>query len=335
MAFPRSLVPMIPPPGPGPRPRFSVMVPTYRPGPMLERTVASVLAQAGHDGDVQIAIVDDGSDPSVLRRYLEAVDPRGRVEIHADGSHLGISGNWNRAVGLARGHLVHLLHQDDYVLPGFYRRMERAFLRAPLAGMAFCPSRIIDGQDRLIKCTWPQRWWPGVIPNWLPRIAIRQRIQTPAVVVARSTYELLGGYRSDLCHTLDWEMWVRIAARMPVWHEPRPLAVYRRHEASESSRLFAEGIVWPDLVHAIRINAESFPASERPAFVDRSARWYAGSALRTVAKQIRSADPVGARITLMHARQLRECIRDPRVRSFIDGQMTTLQHRIEALPAAA
>jgi glycosyltransferase involved in cell wall biosynthesis len=334
MIPPCSAVPLIQPVTPGPRPRLSVMVPTYRPGEMLRLTLESVLAQAVSHRDMQIAVVDDGSDRDALERIVRSVDLQGRVEIHADGPHLGLSGNWNRAIGLARGHLVHLLHQDDCILPGFYARMERGFLRAPLIGMAFCPSRIVDGQDRLIKSTWPQRWRAGVIANWLPRIAIRQRIQTPAVVVARTTYEMLGGYRNDLCHTLDWEMWVRIAARMPVWHEPRPLAVYRRHEASESSRLLAQGMVWPDLVHAIHINAESFADQERSVFVARSARWYAGSALRTVEKQIRCADPHSARMTLAHARRLLECIGDVRLRSDIEGQAAMLDRRIESLAAA-
>jgi hypothetical protein len=38
-------------------------------------------------------------------------------------------------------------------------------------------------------------------------IAQRQRVQCPAAVVARSTYESVGGYRTDLRLALDWEMW--------------------------------------------------------------------------------------------------------------------------------
>ena len=34
----------------------------------------------------------------------------------------------------------------------------------------------------------------------------------------------------------DWEMWVRIAAHHPVWYEPEPLAVYRKHGISLSGR---------------------------------------------------------------------------------------------------
>ncbi|MEI7780566.1 MAG: glycosyltransferase, partial [Planctomycetota bacterium] len=219
------------------RPRFSVMLPTYEPGEQLRRTLQSVLSQAPDREEMQIAVVDDGSRHADVVGLVRSIDPHGRIDIHVDGGHLGIAGNWNRAIGLAHGHLVHLLHQDDQVLPGFYDRMAQAFLQAPLLGMAFCRSSIIDTAGRLIKINSRQRLWPGVLSDWLPKIATRQRIQTPAVVVARTTYEILGGYRTDLCQTLDWEMWVRIAARLPVWYDPRTLAVFRRHAASESARL--------------------------------------------------------------------------------------------------
>jgi hypothetical protein len=137
-----------------------------------------------------------------------------------------------------------------------------------------------------------------VLANWLPTIAERQRIQTPAAVVARSTYETLGGYRHDLCHALDWEMWVRIAARYHVWYEPRPLAVYRRHVANETSRLFASGAVWPDMARAMRINAATLPDSIRHTTLAASVRWHAASAMRTAERQLATGATPAAAATL-------------------------------------
>lgn len=310
------------------------MLPTFEPGDMLRRSLESVLAQALPPEEMQIAVVDDGSRHEDVSRLVRAIDPAGRVEIHVDGAHLGISGNWNRAIDLARGHLVHLLHQDDMVLPGFYRRMGRAFLRAPLLGMAFCRSRIVDAQGNLIKTTSRQRWWPGILRDWLPRIAIRQRVQTPAAVVARSAYEAVGGYRTDLRQTLDWEMWVRIAARMPVWYDSAALAIHRRHSASESSRLLAQGTVWPDLVHAIRINAESIPRSHQASLVSRSARWYAGSAFRTAMDNLIRGDHDAARATLAHGRRLIAMITDPKQRAIVEQRALSLERQLNAAARA-
>ena len=282
------------------RPTFSVMLPTYEPDHRLGRSLAAVLAQAPGPEAMQIAVVDDGSRQVDVPALVRSFDPGGRVEVHLNQRRAGLAGNWNRCLSLARGRFVHLLHQDDHVLPGFYDRLERGFRTDPGIGMAFCRSRIVDGNDRLIKTASRQQWTAGVLAGWLPRIAERQRVQTPAAVVARSVYEQLGGFRTDLCHALDWEMWVRIAAAAPVWYDPRVLAVYRRHRGNESHRLLTSGAVWPDLLQAIELNASLLPALDRERVRERSARWYAGSALRTVEKQLARGDLDAAGRTLNH-----------------------------------
>jgi len=284
--------------GSGARPRFSVMVPSREPDERLRQTLASVLAQAPGADEMQITVVDDASRPGIVAGLVRSVDPRGRVEIVECAERLGLSGNWNRAIGLARGHFVHLLHQDDYVMPGFYARITHGFDRAASAGMAFCRARIVDGDDRLIKVASRLQWMPGVLANWLPAIAERQRVQTPCAVVARAAYEAVGGYRSDLHHALDWEMWVRIAARFPVWYDPRPLASYRRHDANETSRLVASGAVWPDMTRAIGLIAASVPAASRSRVLAASTRWCAASALRTANRQLGAGQVDAAAATL-------------------------------------
>lgn len=274
------------------------MVPTCNPDDKFVEMLDSVLCQAAGRDEMQIAVVDDASDAIDVARLVRTIDQTGRVEVFTNRERLGLSGNWNRAIDLARGHLVHLLHQDDYVSPGFYGRIDRGFRSNAGVGMAFCRSRIVDEHGRLIKTSSRQRWVAGVLAGWLPTIAERQRIQTPSAVVARTTYEELGGYRDDLCHALDWEMWVRIAGQFAVWYDPRPLATYRRHAANETSRLFASGAVWPDMARAIRINAESLPLSIRSRVVTASVRWHAASALRTAERQLAAGAAAAAADTL-------------------------------------
>ena len=300
------------------------MLPTYRPTDTLAVALASVLTQAPSAAEMQITVVDDGSPAGLVENIVRAVDPNGRVEIIRHGERLGLAGNWNHAIDLARGTLVHLLHQDDYVLPGFYTRLERGLHRTPDAGMAFCRTRLVDGADRFLKNSSRLAWFAGPLRDWLAVIAERQRLQTPAVIVPRVTYEQLGGYRTDLCQALDWEMWVRIAARCRVWYEPRVLAAYRRHEANESARLLAKGDVWPDVIRTIEINAESLPEHRRERLTAASARWHAGSALRSAERRLEAGDAVGARATLDHAATLVEMAAG-------DPQVNRVRHRWEAV----
>lgn len=290
------------------------MLPTYRPTDTLAVALASVLTQAPPAAEMQITVVDDGSPAGLVEDIVRSVDPAGRVEIVRHDERLGLAGNWNRAIDLARGTLVHLLHQDDYVLPGFYARLERGLRRAPDAGMAFCRTRLVDGADRFLKNSSRLAWFAGPLRDWLAVIAERQRLQTPAVVVRRATYEQFGGYRDDLCQALDWEMWVRIAAQCRVWYEPRVLAAYRRHEANESARLLAKGDVWPDVIRTIEINAKSLPGQVCGRLTAASARWHAASALRSAERRLEAGDAAGARDTLAHAATLVDMAAgDPRV----------------------
>jgi glycosyltransferase involved in cell wall biosynthesis len=282
------------------------MLPTYCPDEKLAQSLASVLVQAPPATEMQIAVVDDGSPPGLVEEIVRSVDRAGRVDIVRHGERLGLAGNWNRAIDLAHGQLVHLLHQDDYVLPGFYARIDHGFRRLSDAGMAFCRTRLVNGEDRFLKNSSRLRWYAGPIRNWPAVIGHRQRLQTPGVVVPRTTYERLGGYRPDLCQALDWEMWVRIAARYPVWYEPRPLAAYRRHRKNESARLLARGDVWPDVIRTIMVNAASLPPQMRETLTAASSKWHAGSALRSAAHRLRAGDAAGARATLDHVAALIE-----------------------------
>lgn len=277
---------------------FSVMVPTFEPGASLFKTLHSVLVQGWDKCDMQIAVVDDGSCGGDVTALVRSIDPTGRIEVHADGKRLGIGGNWNRAIHLAKGRFVHLLHQDDHVLPGFYKRMAGPLDGRQRIGMAFCRCRIADGTGRLLKTQMQQRLFAGILRGWQSRISVRQRIETPSAVVPRATYEMLGGYRTDLCQALDWEMWVRIAAHYLVWYEPRPLAVFHRHPLSETSRLKIRGDTWDDLVSAIRINARVFPSQTRQTIIDQSALWHARSALRQAQRLVSTNTLDVARMTI-------------------------------------
>lgn len=276
----------------GQRPRVSVMIPAYRPGPYLKATLQSILAQDLGPAAMQIAVIDDAS-PDVDLRSLLVDSHSGRIELHRNSNNLGLAGNWNRAIELARGEFVHLLHQDDLVLPGFYTRLLAGLGQSP-AGMAFCRHDFIDADGVRTRRSHRERWRAGLLRNWLTRIAEKQRIQCPAVLVRRSAYEALGGFRTDLAYALDWEMWVRIAARFPVWYEPRTLACYRRHGNSETSRLTAAGIADTDVLETIETFAPHLPAATCQQLTARAYRRALQSHLKLANKSLDAGNPAAA-----------------------------------------
>lgn len=278
--------PSIPPVAPGPRPRWSVMIPTYDSDDYLEESLGSVLAQDLGPDAMQIEVVDDHSpsgDPESVVRRLGG----GRVQFHRQSSNVGHAANFTTCLQRSRGELVHLLHADDLVRDGFYRQLGQAFAR-PEVGAAFTRHLYADDDGHWCSLSVLERRTAGVLDAWLPRIAAGQRIATPSIVVRRAVYEELGGYdRRITVGGEDWEMWVRIATRYRVWFEPQPLAVYRVNRpgsltgsAARSAALAADMLLATDIVGSYL--PEHLPLSQAERALaharDRYASWAVASA---------------------------------------------------------
>lgn len=260
------------------RPFWSVMVPVYNRTTYLEKTLGSVLAQDPGPEEMQIEVVDDGStlvDPELLVRRVAG----SRVHFVRQPRHLGLVGNFNSCVERSRGHWVHILHTDDYVLPGFYQRLGAALEQRSDLGAAFCRPLYVDGEGQRICEGEVESPTPGVVPDFIAKIGASQRIVTPTMVVRRSVYEQLGGFLPELCYTLDWEMWIRIAAHYPIWYEPAPLAACRLHSGSESARLMDSGRPVADSRRCIAISRALLPPDRARAITRQAKHWVSLQAL--------------------------------------------------------
>jgi glycosyltransferase involved in cell wall biosynthesis len=262
-----------------PRPLISVVLPVYEPDRYLVEALGSVLCQDPGAERMQIAVVDDASPTSDVQALVAEAAPSGRVEIHRAARNRGLAGNWNECLRIARGEIVHILHQDDWVAHGFYAHMLPAFSAHPGIGMVFCRHAFVDKDNRVTRRSHREQWRRGPLRGWLQKISERQRIQCASALVRRSVYERLGGYRLDLCYTLDWEMWVRIAAHYDVSYEPKVLACYRRHESSETARLRNDSSLSGDVLKAIALFAPHLPVERRDRLLSAA---YTSFARRTL-----------------------------------------------------
>jgi len=289
-------------------PRWSVLIPTYECAGYLRQTLASVLAQDPGPAAMQIEVVDDhstGDDPAAVVNELGA----GRVGFFRQPDNVGHVANFNTCIARARGELVHILHGDDAVEPGFYAAMERGFTD-PAIGAAFCRQRIMNEHGRMIGVSRVERETPGVLDRWIETIGAGQRLQTPSMVVRRTVYDHLGGFDPRLSYCEDWEMWVRIAAHYPVWYEPEPLAVYRMHTASSSGQKMRTGENIRDLRRGVEINRAHLPP-DRADEISRQAMVNIGlGALSRARHAFKRADH---RTGLVQVREAFNTSRSPRV----------------------
>lgn len=261
------------------RPRWSVMIPVFNCGGFLELTLQSVLCQDRGQGAMQIEVVDDASSDTDVKALVAAVG-KGRIGYFRQDRNVGSVLNFHTCLQRARGHLIHILHGDDLVRPGFYQKQEHLFEKYPEAGAAFTRFAYVDEVGSELFCQDPEMNKDGILQNWLCRLSQKQRIQYAAMVVRREVYEKLGGFYG-VEYGEDWEMWVRIAAHYRVAYTPDVLAEYRRHSNSISgqAQLTARNM---ECLHWVMQRIQAWlPEHERDKVLRESRRFYARYALRT------------------------------------------------------
>lgn len=276
------------------RPLWSVMIPTYRGERHLAAALASVLDQDPGPDAMQIEVVDDCSPTPVEDLVREVAGDRVSVFRHAE--NRGHVATFNTCLERARGELVHLLHDDDAVRPGFYDRLASAFTARPEIGAAFCRYISIDDRGLWLRLARLEQMRAGVLEGWHETIATGQRLQTVCIAVRKSVYEELGGFDTSIdSYGEDWEMWTRIASRYPVWYEPEALALYRvglDGSLTSSAVRTADNI--RQLLHVIELNRAGLPPEREAAVTARARRVTATTAIHRGIKLARAGDARGS-----------------------------------------
>lgn len=228
--------PRIPPVNDGaPRPRWSVMIPTYNCADYLRETLASVLAQDPGADQMQIEVVDDCStrdDPAAVVRELA---PDGRVGFYRHPANVGAIRNFNAGLERARGELIHLLHGDDIVLPGFYHHLGR--LTDAFPQQFFFTSRALNIDENGVAFSVTPDFEREGMLEFSDRLFFGNPFATPAVVVRRSFYEAHGGFDPQYPHVADWDLWLRALHASGGAATRLLLAGYRVHRNNDTSRL--------------------------------------------------------------------------------------------------
>lgn len=225
---------------------ISVMIPVYNCAHLLKEALMSVLSQDLGPELMEITVVDDHSlrdDPKAIVDEIGC----GRISFFRQQENVGQMYNLNTCIELSKGELVHILHCDDRVLPGFYKNVIDAFDAMPGIGAVFTRNAFINEQGSCTNISSALNDTNGIIENWLQKIYTEQLIQTPAIVVKKSVYRQIGFFRTDLKTCEDWEMWVRISEKFPVWYINKVLAEYRITTGSTTSKNNVNGRFVQDL----------------------------------------------------------------------------------------
>ncbi|ARO23311.1 glycosyltransferase family 2 protein [Rhizobium sp. TAL182] len=225
--------------------RVDVVIPCYNYAHFLQESVESVLSQAGVD--VRVLILDDCSPDNTpeVGKALASRDDRVTYRRHT--TNMGHIATYNEGIDWAGGDLFLLLSADDYLLPGSLGRAAELMRTYPNVGMAFGNALIAepDGNtsraDPLGDNVRPMQVLSG--PQFMRLSGASNLVPTPTAVVRTALQKQVGGYRKELPHAGDMEMWLRLASHADVGFIKEDQAVYRRHASNMSLQYYGENIL--------------------------------------------------------------------------------------------
>jgi glycosyltransferase involved in cell wall biosynthesis len=220
-----------------------VFVPCYRYGHFLRQCVKSVLSQSGVS--VRVLIIDDASPDNTaeVAAALASEDPQVSFIRHIENK--GHIATYNEGIEWASADYMLLLSADDYLLPGALSRAADLMDSHPEVGFTF--GNVIELSDNGNETPLESIIKPTDNPD--KRIlegrelieltgAEGNQVVTCSAVVRTALQKQLGGYRKELPHAGDMEMWLRFAAHASVGYIFSDQGVYRRHNASMSAAYY-------------------------------------------------------------------------------------------------
>jgi glycosyltransferase involved in cell wall biosynthesis len=193
-------------------PFLSVLIPTYNRVELTREAVASV----GNNPDVEIIVVDDGSDAKTFTAITKWAKDFPTMRLYYNETNLGLTKNWNKCLEYATGEWISLIGSDDTYTEGAIDRAVKFIKTLP------GPSLIVFSTS-----TWCEVWMPGAYTV--------RGLKLPSGsgnFWHRKIYEDMGGFDERLTMSPDCEYWYRIATKYPIVKVPDRYAKYREHEGN-------------------------------------------------------------------------------------------------------
>ena len=215
--------------------KVSICIPTYNGAEFVAKAIESILAQTF--ADFELLVVDDNSDDATMDTVRSFTDSR--LRICQNEERLGIPGNWNRCLALARGEYICVFHQDDLMLPENVERKVQVLASDATISFVHSAARMLFEDSA-----------PTALKNWIEsadhdfvvkgvsyfrKLFFRGNLVcAPAVVARRQCLLDLGGFDEELGFSCDYEIWMRLCVQGRVAFLSQPLVFYRWHAKNAS-----------------------------------------------------------------------------------------------------
>lgn len=212
------------------KPLVSVIIPAFNASRTIAKAVRSACDQSYPN--MEIIVVDDGSSDDLT----PALAPFGSAVRLIRQQNRGAGSARNTGVKLATGEFLAFLDADDYWHPDKLHRQVDALANNPTMTLCGTGHRELSNDEDLdASAPLTDEAGPILIRDFAVFFA-NPYIGTPGVMLRRSLFLELGGFRTDITAAEDVDLWLRAAYVGGVVYIPSPLFTVRRSSNSLTAR---------------------------------------------------------------------------------------------------
>lgn len=210
-------------------PQVSVIIPTFNRSQKIVRAVRSVLKQDFRD--FEIIVVDDGSSDNssdALNDYMSC------IRYLRQPGNRGVSAARNRGVKSSTAPWISFLDSDDYWLKEKLQ-VQMEFFEKNASAVACQTQEIWIRRGRRVNPKTRHRKPSGDIFKQSLKLCL---VSPSSIILRRSLFEEVGFFDEALPAGEDYDLWLRISCRYPVYLIDKELVVKEGGHEDQLSRRF-------------------------------------------------------------------------------------------------
>ncbi len=215
--------------------KVTIVIPTYNRSHFLKQSIESALSQTHKD--FELLIVDNASTDETKQMVKSISDSR--ITYHRNKTNIGMMNNWNKCVELAKGKYLMILGDDDKLNSKFIEKSLKVHKAYPKIGFSFshCNKVDLDGKYLL---RWGYKYTPAgyldsykYLYNTIRYGACLTNSST--VLINKSALQNIGTFEAPYsANTFDFNMWIKIGLKYPIYFIDQVLCDYRIHKEQVS-----------------------------------------------------------------------------------------------------
>lgn len=123
-------------------PKVTIVIPTYKRPELLKEAIESALNQEDFK-DYDVIVVDNNPERGCETEKLMISYNNPKLSYYKNIKNIGMFGNWNRCIELAKGEWICMLHDDDLLAPVYFKDFYSLILNRPKIGFISCRLKLL------------------------------------------------------------------------------------------------------------------------------------------------------------------------------------------------